>query len=649
MKVTIKRGQESMSSLPYLLSVALIVPTLLLLWFMFRTTQAEEKLIQDNLLRAYENQLQSGVSAWQARMTGSLPTPLPDEAATTLDQDDNAFVACLIFNKNFDQLYPAPANQRVPRPRNYDAAFYQENAGNFEAASKSYLQQIQSADHFESAINAWSGYLRTLFKSGDESAFKAAAATFIQNAGDDSVVIGPADQPRFLGNLLYILKKAPSQELHQAVLTLLVQRYVSEDSLPWMAYKPELAFFIPAMVNALADTLEDSSGLELLRHWAKKQSRADEQYQSLRDSIANESKDSAPWRPLAEPGYHFTHREKNRLTYVYIVLDAYLRNSLHDALAMPAETATNLSILTETDEIPESDSGFRILTDLDEQVPGWRLVMTIDPDNAFGGSHARQRWVMLISGSLVILFILFIGSWVLASLSRQIRLNRLKNDFIGTVTHELKTPLASTRLLVDTLIDSPLENKERIRRYLGQISRSNERLSVLIDNFLTFSRMERGKVQLSYDAVDPVDIGKQALDSVQPYLDEAHCELQFNFADQMPACRANPEALITILVNFLSNACKYSRDDKRIELLITEQDEYIHFSVKDHGLGIPRNQQKRIFDRFYQIDNKLSRKAEGSGLGLSIVKYLVDAHQGKVFLDSTPGLGSTFTAAIPKA
>lgn len=648
MKVTIKRGQESMSSLPYLLSVALIVPTLLLLWFMFRTTQVEEKLMQDNLMRAYENQLQSGVAAWQALMIGSLPTPLVSEASSSLDQGNESFDTCLIFNNTFDLVYPKSIESSIPKVINSGSSFYLEQAGNFDAAAKSYLLDIQSEDNFEQSLNSWTGYLRTLHKSADSSAFDAAAIHFIQTAKEAPALMNSPAQPQLLGNLLFLLDNTSSGEVYQAAIPLLVTLCEPDDASHFSVSSPALAFFAPAIVQKLEGNLEDSHELQLIRQWSERQVLLREQYQYIRDIISSAPKDSILWRPLSGMKFHFTSKVSNSHTYVYIIDDASLGQSLLQSLDESGENASQLSILFDSEDLPP-ETGVHILTSLDEQIPGWRLMMSIDSNSALGGSHGRQRWFMLITGSLVILFILFIGSWVLSSLSRQIRLNRLKNDFIGTVTHELKTPLASTRLLVDTLIDSPLENKERIRRYLEQISRSNERLSVLIDNFLTFSRMERGKVQLSYDAVDPVDIGKQALESVQPYLEEAQCQFTFKTADNLPSCRANAEALITVIVNFLSNACKYSEADKRIELSIFEQGDFIHFSVADHGLGIPRHLQKRIFDRFYQIDRKLSRKAEGSGLGLSIVKYLIDAHQGKVFVESNPGEGSTFTAAIPKA
>jgi len=510
-----------------------------------------------------------------------------------------------------------------------------------------FQNRILSAPDFQSSLRDRSDQLKALHKAGSIERFNTEALDFINAARDSDKPLSSLYSSRLWGNLLFILKNTTDTRIHQAILNLLNRSFATQVSPTLSSPRANYAFYAPAITEILHNTLGDSSELQSFENWAEKQAQLRNWYSLIRDK-ATSSQETTRWQPLSIPGYQFIQREKNRLRYIYLARDETLRQSLLDNLNASNDTGLKVSFLA-TGEAPPAQTANQLVRILDDLIPGTRICMVVDKKATLGASYGRQRWFMLASGTLIILFILFIGAWVLTSLSNQIKLNRLKNDFIGTVTHELKTPLASTRLLVDTLIDSPLENKERIRRYLEQISRSNERLSILIENFLTFSRMERGKVQLSYDAVDPVDIAKQALESVQPYLDEAQCELTFNAPDHMPACRANPEALVTILVNFLSNACKYSVDDKRIILAITEQDDSIHFSVSDHGLGIPRHQQKRIFDRFYQIDRKLSRKAEGSGLGLSIVKYLIDAHQGKVFLESTPGEGSTFTAAIPKA
>jgi signal transduction histidine kinase len=230
-----------------------------------------------------------------------------------------------------------------------------------------------------------------------------------------------------------------------------------------------------------------------------------------------------------------------------------------------------------------------------------------------------------------------------------IKLNKLKNDFIATVSHELKTPLASIRVLVDTLLEGNVKDQEQVTDYLQLTNKENTRLSRLIDNFLTFSRMERNKHAFDIRPSSPAAIAQDAVDAVKQQHSNEKCEFEMTVIEDVPDIFADHDSMVMVVVNLLDNACKYSSDDKRIMLRVFAEEEYVCFSVKDNGIGIPRRALKKIFSRFYQVDQSLTRTAEGCGLGLSIVKFIVDAHEGKIDVDSSPGKGSTFTVRIPKA
>ena len=232
-------------------------------------------------------------------------------------------------------------------------------------------------------------------------------------------------------------------------------------------------------------------------------------------------------------------------------------------------------------------------------------------------------------------------------MSRQVKLNRLKNDFIATVTHELKTPLASMRVLVDTLLEGHYRDQQQVTEYLQLISRENGRLSRLIDNFLTFSRMERNKQAFRIRRTRPEAIAQTAAEAVKTKFDQASCHFETEISDGLPEVMADADAMVTVLVNLLDNACKYSHEDRRITLRITGENGAVCFAVSDNGVGIPRRAAKRIFKRFYQVDRSLARRAEGCGLGLSIAKFIVDAHGGSIDVESKPGQGSTFSVKLP--
>jgi signal transduction histidine kinase len=195
-----------------------------------------------------------------------------------------------------------------------------------------------------------------------------------------------------------------------------------------------------------------------------------------------------------------------------------------------------------------------------------------------------------------------------------------------------------------------------LKDYLQLISKENERLSRLIDNFLTFSRMERNKQAFQMRPTSPVSIARTAAEAVKTKLGRGNCLFETDIPDELPQIKADHDALVTVLVNLLDNAYKYSCDEKKIRLSVTAdagadfkpaQARTISFRVIDNGLGIPRRSLKKVFRRFYQVDRSLSRRAEGCGLGLSIAKFIVDAHQGTITVESKPGQGSTFTVTIP--
>jgi signal transduction histidine kinase len=288
-----------------------------------------------------------------------------------------------------------------------------------------------------------------------------------------------------------------------------------------------------------------------------------------------------------------------------------------------------------------------LVTSLPGSFPGWNVELFVGGGDVFERRARRQITVYIWTGALVILLFLAAASLATLAVSRQIRLNRMKNDFIATVSHELKTPLASMRVLMDTLLEGNIRDEAQAKQYLRLAAKENERLSRMIDNFLTFSRMERNKQAFVMADADPTAIAMDAVDSIHTKYAAHHCHLSVETARDLPRVNGDHDALVTVLVNLLDNACKYTGPDKRIGLKVYPERDAICFAVSDNGIGLSRRHLRRIFDRFYQVDSSLARKAEGSGLGLSIVKFIVDAHKGSVTVESKPGKGSVFYVRLP--
>jgi signal transduction histidine kinase len=293
---------------------------------------------------------------------------------------------------------------------------------------------------------------------------------------------------------------------------------------------------------------------------------------------------------------------------------------------------------------PGSQAPEGLSTALGARLPGWHVTL-VPADDA--GLQQSQKAVYLWTGFLVIAGMSIAALLAARLLQRQMRLARLKTDLVASVSHELKTPLSSMRVLVDTLIEESEPDPVKTREYLELISRENARLSHLIENFLTFSRIERNRYSVEFSDTGAAEIFAAAEEAAGERFHTPECTIDVQVAPGLPRVQADPGALVTVLLNLLDNAYKYSPGEKRIALRAYAQNGHLCFEVEDHGIGLSPRDSKRIFRKFYQVDQRLSRTTGGCGLGLSIVDFIVKAHGGSVSVASQAGSGSTFKVQIP--
>jgi signal transduction histidine kinase len=279
--------------------------------------------------------------------------------------------------------------------------------------------------------------------------------------------------------------------------------------------------------------------------------------------------------------------------------------------------------------------------------PNWSIGIHFKDIDIFETAAEKQRVVYLWTGVLAIAVMISAGLLATKVVGKQIRINKLKNDFIATVSHELKTPLASMRVLVDTLLEGSYRDQQQVTEYLQLVSKENERLTGLIDNFLTFSRMERNKQAFDMTRTSPAAIARDAAEAVKTKFGKGRCAFDVDIPQDLPDVSADRDAMVTVLVNLLDNAYKYSYDKKEIELRVSPENSCVCFCVSDNGRGMSRRAARKVFNRFYQADSSLSRQTEGCGLGLSIAKFIVDAHKGTISVESKVGKGSVFTVKLP--
>jgi signal transduction histidine kinase len=282
-------------------------------------------------------------------------------------------------------------------------------------------------------------------------------------------------------------------------------------------------------------------------------------------------------------------------------------------------------------------------------LPGWQVTFDVIDPVAFDDAGRRRLTTYISVASVGVALIVAVGVVGGGVLRRHLHMARVKTDLVAAASHELRTPLASMRVLVDGLLADATLDPIKTREYLEMIASENARLSRLIENFLTFSRLERDSYRFEFAPTRPSVVVASAVNAIRDRLPPGG-DLRVDVAPDLPDIMADADALSTALINLLDNAVKYTPEEKRILVRARRDgDASVSFAVEDNGIGIPIKEQRRIFRRFYRVDQRLTRETTGVGLGLSIVELIVRAHGGTVTLTSAPGSGSTFALRLPRA
>lgn len=272
----------------------------------------------------------------------------------------------------------------------------------------------------------------------------------------------------------------------------------------------------------------------------------------------------------------------------------------------------------------------------------------------FQGTTAQaiaRRWVVQSFLILGVLSVLMIGGLVLTyrSVNKQMALARLKSDFVSNVSHELRTPLALIRLYAETLELGRITTEVKKHEYYSIIRKESERLTALINNILDFSRIEAGRKEYDFRETDIAELVRNTLDSYRYQIEQQGFAFEEQIDTSLPAVRVDREAIARALVNLVNNALKYSDNEKFLGVKLYREQSVLKLEVSDRGIGIDRNEQSRIFEKFYRTGDPLVHNTKGSGLGLSLVRHITQAHGGDVEVESTPGRGSKFTLTLPLA
>lgn len=276
-----------------------------------------------------------------------------------------------------------------------------------------------------------------------------------------------------------------------------------------------------------------------------------------------------------------------------------------------------------------------------------KITFAASQDKALSKQWSFQRFFYLLALLLVLSVTLF-GAYLLwRDVRREVRMANMRSQFVSSVSHELKTPLTAIRMFAETLRLGRSKSKKTSEEYLDTIVNESQRLTRLLNNVLDFSKIEEGKRIYQPEPASLYEIIQASARAMEYPLNQHGFRLNVRAEEDLPDVRVDRDALEQAILNLLNNAMKYSGDSRDIELRLQRKDGHAVIQVVDQGVGIDPKEQKKIFEKFYRIPTRENERTAGTGLGLSLVSHIVNAHGGHIEVESIPGKGTTFSIYLP--
>ena len=339
------------------------------------------------------------------------------------------------------------------------------------------------------------------------------------------------------------------------------------------------------------------------------------------------------------------------------VRDDLMAGSISKVLKIYHETTAASSdiVMTISDESRHvlysnaaAQNGHFLETNFDHPFSNWKAAIGLKNTNL---DELARNSFLHSAGATVLVLVFLLGGIALAirATDREVRLAQAKSNFVSNVSHELKTPLSLISLFSEILELGRVDEEEKKREYYRIIRHESRRLNKTIDNILDFSRIEAGRKTYQLVDGDMAEVIEHVLSTHRYQIINSGFDIQTNIQRDLPSVLIDREAMAQAISNLLDNAIKYSGKVKQLSITAKMLGADLAIEIADHGIGIPRAEQAKIFEKFYRVGNGLVHDVKGSGLGLSLVKHIIEAHNGTISVESDAVNGSRFTILLPPA
>jgi len=281
-----------------------------------------------------------------------------------------------------------------------------------------------------------------------------------------------------------------------------------------------------------------------------------------------------------------------------------------------------------------------------ESTNPWRIELFAGKTGGLGLVELKNSYYFWTILTLIIVLI-FGAFLIVRTISHEVEILKIKSDFVSSVSHEFKTPLTSIKALAERLKEGKVKDQSKAEQYFSVISQDTEKLTRLVKNILDFSKTEEGKKEYEFTETDVAQFMTQQIENFRKVEIQKGAKIHTQIPKDIPHLFVDRDALSQAIINLLDNASKFSPDKKEISIILKSDAENIIIEVKDKGIGIPQDEINKIFDKFYQGKSTLRHSVTGTGLGLTLVRHIVEAHGGRISVESKIGQGSTFALIFP--